>query len=39
MLGIGAGISEMKWLKRDGKMTEPWGMPKWRVLKGDCVLR
>jgi hypothetical protein len=25
MLGIGTGMSEMKWLKRAGEMTEPWG--------------
>ena len=39
MLGIGTGISEMKWLKRAGEMTEPWGTPEWMALKGDCVLR
>jgi hypothetical protein len=39
MLGVGSGISEMKWLKRAGEMTEPWGTPEWIALKGDCVLR
>jgi hypothetical protein len=27
MLGNDTGISEMKWLKRAGDMTEPWGTP------------
>jgi hypothetical protein len=39
MLGIDTGISEMKWLKMAGEMTEPWGTLEWMALKGDCVLR
>ena len=39
MLGVGTGISDMKWLKRAGEMTEPWGTPEWIALKGDVVMR
>jgi hypothetical protein len=35
MLEFGTEMSEMKWLKRAGEMTEPWGTPEWMALKGD----
>jgi hypothetical protein len=36
MLRIGPGILEIEWLKRAGKMNEPWGTLEWLALSGWC---